>query len=134
MLLNFRDMIGMLYFSLQGFQQLLRHFGKYFTLQSYMIAITDKGQLKVWFNKDFTKYQPKSCYLYSKSGNKQEAEHNMVKELKKLFLCKVQKSSIPQNFTLDALKFKDLTCQIQKKFGNELFVNNFQKLILLKES
>jgi hypothetical protein len=66
MMLNFKDMIRILYFALKGFSLLYQRHKVYFTIESFMIGINDIGQIKVWYNRKFSEHFLKTSYTYPK--------------------------------------------------------------------
>lgn len=101
MAVHFNHMIKILYFALKGFKILFEKFG-YFDIETSMIGVNDIGQLKVWMNKKYNQYVPKSTYSYLKPT---EAEIKMVSSLKDVFKCKTNKFTIPHNFLLKSVTF-----------------------------
>ena len=67
-----------------------------------MIGINNQGQVKVWMNRNYWEAKAKPSYLLLKAGTKETAEKTMTEELKEIFRCKTDRSSIPEGFSLES--------------------------------
>jgi len=94
-------MIKILYSALHGFKALYIEHG-YFTVESCMIGLNDEHTPKMWLSRKYTMHSPKHSYSFDKSAKGEEA---MVLELKEIFMCKVDKMTLPKEFKLKASTF-----------------------------
>lgn len=111
-------MIKFLNCALHGFKALHGKHG-YFTIESCMIGINYENTPKCWLNRKYTAHSPKHSYSYHKVA---QGEETMVAELKEIFSCKVDKTTLPKAFKLEASTFDGLIQELKGKFSEELLL------------